>query len=893
MKRPLTPFSARPTMVLLAEPSSLSISLVEILLSKFFRVSVVSTAIEDWEKATSHLKGSLGLDIVLPHNSKLDNPDLVVSVSRAFLKSGHFKNEKKKIETAINFSYKRNAPVFVLLPLESITEEEKRLNDYVAKALAQHKDSVGVIRYGDLLGPRTTYNKHSVLHRLIHDKKERGFDDNKNSIIYPTNTSKLAREVVKDMLSFGAVGKEKALVSEITSAKIFSEKYLGKNLDSLLSLSDKIFFKGSGNIVEIGGISKRLVGESKKWQALTFEESQIRKKKKEENKKKKKKKVFDKKKIGLLLKGVGQKKSALVKSLSKISLSKIKIGDTQLRALYVILVLIISPYILFGVSLLGLSSYVKNIKALDIERAEKSLKFSKSVNEVLLSETSLFSRIPVLSAVVLPIENSGQINNKIVSIGEKYVEIFRSSSKLMSLLFNEEKYNSNEFGHVRLAFKGIYEEMGFVEGELFSESSVAAQMYTSILKKEDLRALRKEALVYEKVFSEIEYLLGFDDELKILLIFQDEKKLRPTGGLITDVAFLIVRNGKFFVSDVFKAKDLDLLNKGQIEPPEAIKNYTGSTTWSFQDANWFSDFATSAEKIEWFVDKQVEESFDGVVSMTHASYLSLMEKLNGKSELDAEVFYDSFEKVGETIRQNNIQENALLLRFMGKLLDEKEILIFVHNERLGEVASDLNWNGEINRLGCLENCYSDFLSVVESDFSEEDVSREIKREMLLKSNIGSKKIERILEITLKNDVKENPDGRGTYSTFIKVVSPADSEFKEVEVLGGKFSNINIVPYVETIKGRAEAGVFVEIPSGESRTIVFRWATRMNLNLDRQGEYSLVVRRQPGVLPYSVDIQQFFESNVSPVFTKEFFLTRNGSYRYNTDLARDFDSRAFW
>ena len=52
----------------------------------------------------------------------------------------------------------------------------------------------------------------------------------------------------------------------------------------------------------------------------------------------------------------------------------------------------------------------------------------------------------------------------------------------------------------------------------------------------------------------------------------------------------------------------------QVAAPEPLRLI--QPVWQLQDANWFPDWPTSAEKIMWFLNKSGAPTFDGVIAVT-------------------------------------------------------------------------------------------------------------------------------------------------------------------------------------------------------------------------------------------------------------------------------------
>ncbi|MCL4387187.1 DUF4012 domain-containing protein [Patescibacteria group bacterium] len=92
------------------------------------------------------------------------------------------------------------------------------------------------------------------------------------------------------------------------------------------------------------------------------------------------------------------------------------------------------------------------------------------------------------------------------------------------------------------------------------------------------------------------FLLGVDSERTYLVLFQNDKELRPTGGFITAYSIAKVRKGKFepvLSDDIY---NLDNKYKPSIEAPQPIIDYIKgpyllSDNLRLRDMNWSPDFS--------------------------------------------------------------------------------------------------------------------------------------------------------------------------------------------------------------------------------------------------------------------------------------------------------------
>ncbi len=129
----------------------------------------------------------------------------------------------------------------------------------------------------------------------------------------------------------------------------------------------------------------------------------------------------------------------------------------------------------------------------------------------------------------------------------------------------------------------------------------------------EFRALVSQALDTTDFLSR---LAGSSGERRYLVLFQNSSELRPTGGFPGSFGVLVFRDGKFssFTADDVYRVDGQL--KELYEPPLQLQHITPN--WAMRDAGWFVDFATSAEKVASFYQKEEGRTVDGVITINPA-----------------------------------------------------------------------------------------------------------------------------------------------------------------------------------------------------------------------------------------------------------------------------------
>lgn len=134
-------------------------------------------------------------------------------------------------------------------------------------------------------------------------------------------------------------------------------------------------------------------------------------------------------------------------------------------------------------------------------------------------------------------------------------------------------------------------------------------------------------------------LLGQPDAKKYLLIFQNDKELRPTGGFITAYAIFNVDKGVISVDTSNDIYTLDNTISGKSKAPAPILKYLANVPlFNLRDSNLSPDFPTSMETFTSMYKKAGDyRKVDGIVALDTGFLVSVMNVL-GDINLDGSSF---------------------------------------------------------------------------------------------------------------------------------------------------------------------------------------------------------------------------------------------------------------
>jgi hypothetical protein len=140
-------------------------------------------------------------------------------------------------------------------------------------------------------------------------------------------------------------------------------------------------------------------------------------------------------------------------------------------------------------------------------------------------------------------------------------------------------------------------------------------------------------------------LLGYPTEKRYLVIFQNDKELRPTGGFMTAYAQFRFVNGKAILekSDDIYALD-NALTKKYPAPPEILTYLPGVSNLNIRDSNLSPDFKLSMQQFEsMYGNTSGHEKIDGILTMdTHVLVEAL--KILGPIGANGRVFSADIDK---------------------------------------------------------------------------------------------------------------------------------------------------------------------------------------------------------------------------------------------------------
>jgi hypothetical protein len=858
--------------ILFSDPNFLALNILETLLSKNCRISIVSDDKPRWRERTEHLVNSSRVSLIGTDEYKKLNNFTYAVFCGGFINKESATTDFKKFISNKNFGDAKTLAVF---PFETFSLK--------TSSKISISNNAGIVYSGDLMGPRIDLESNLLLPSLINEMvTKRTVTLGVGEIFYPVFIADAAKTIVKWLLSFGPYGKDTFLLGRQISSGDFWKQNL-KSFPDLKVLYDTNietrFVPKGYEIVVLNSNLNICLNETYRW---------------------------------LIQEGI-KPKAQLKAKIGKPS--KFRFLRPLLLPIFLILFF---PLITTVISVASLYLSYRQFLSENIAGAENLTLFAKTVFVIGKEESNILSYIPVLGSVYketsyisLTGETVADLSVNIIPLAENGRQIF---SRILGTGIYDVKTPSIQ---IESGLNYIYQQISFFQVKTQSSADGGTYSAKQILQLVDFDKLKIISQEGSVLASGLPSILGQDTSKNYLILFENNMELRPTGGFIGSYGVANFGGGKLnglSINDIYSA---DGQLKGHVEPPSPIKNYLGEASWWFRDSNWNPDFSTSAERAEWFLNKEMDQQVDGVIAVDLEPIKNILsytgpvflpdynltitsENLYEKTqeEAQANTFAGSRQKASfltalsrtliTEVSKMNSKDRILVLRAIYESLAGRRIQVYLHDQNLADAIDKLDWDGKIQTYSFGDGCYSDFFGDVEANVGVNKSNYFVKRKIDFNVSVDSQKITRYLTVNLANAANPSLGPSGIYKSYVRIMIPSDSNLIGVKSVTGQ-TETNLLPEITQEKGRQEVGVYIEVTPNSSESLVFKWQNDLPQN--SIGSYGLFVRKQAGVDadPMSIEFTGAGKVQGSPTFS----LTKGGTYTYNTNLAHDFFARLSW
>lgn len=762
-----------------------------------------------------------------------------------------------------------------------VKKGEKFVIDSELKNLISINQNLGVLLIPEMLGKDVPFNESNISHDLIMQSvlSERIKIRSDSQLINTISIGKLADRIVHDTFSFGISGEMISIIGPRKSKKTFAVKYLNINESNI------IFTKDESDTTELYSSSSVQIDFSLRLAVkntrdhfvettdIKVEESllppEVKKERYEE-------------KINLKRKVV---------RFWKLLLALVVVSFTPIYlTLISLLLLFVSFQTMFSNNKLSSQLIVKSMQTANLGR---NLSFG---NNFIYDTANIVFEVSSLS-------HEGIV---LVNMGKDFV------SKIM----DDNLYDlSVESNNISASLDKIHTNISFLQSDINELDGFVGEYLRNKLLRRSIDIGEYKTKIYEvkNLFSRISILLGSEKPKKYLILFQNNMELRPTGGFIGSFGLVTFDKGRMseiVVNDVYMA---DGQLKGHVDPPEPIRKYLGEGGWTLRDSNWDPNFPVSATKAEWFLEKEINETVDGVIAID-LNFVKRLVAITGpinlpefnlvvdsnnlytliQSEVESEFFPGSIKKATiltslskSLIDEIKSLEGSKYLAFFSELyesLERRYIQVYLHDENAQEAIKKLGYSGETELVtDCGLRCFKDSYALIDANLGVNKSNFFIERSHELNLSISKEFIGHELLVNYKNTASPAIGNMGVYKNYARVLLPANAKIGGVR-LYDSFGGYKELEYdlVDT-DGRREVGFLVEVLPGTEKKLQVVWNIE-DTKLELGGQFDLKVIKQAGTEADSLTVN---------IRSTDLTLTGRSVSSYNTNLARDFKTRLFF
>lgn len=398
---------------------------------------------------------------------------------------------------------------------------------------------------------------------------------------------------------------------------------------------------------------------------------------------------------------------------------------------------------------------------------------------------------------------------------------------------------------------------------------------------------------FYNVIDTLPYLLGFEGRRTYLVLFQNNKELRPGGGFIGSYGLATVDKGRingFSIHDVY---DADGQLKGHVEPPFAVRRYLTSPHWYLRDSNFDIDFASAASSSAFFLKEETGDIVDGVIGIDVSFVKNIISKIGPlqlpdyKKTITEDNFYLLAQKNAEKqffpgstqkkdflrsvygaiqfdlATRKNIPYFSLLEEVFNSI-EEKHVLFAFSNPAIHNVFAVNGFSSSLwdNRKE-EKNNLNDFLGISESNFGGNKANYFIQRTIEQNEKIDeSGTVSSTVTINYAN--KSNDWPGGDYKNYLRIILPFQSELLSVSIDGEKRTIVPAITdpliyekelfriseelEVETTEeyGKTVFGFFVVVSTQSKKTVTISYKLSKKMAFDESlFSYNHKVFKQQG------------------------------------------------
>lgn len=589
------------------------------------------------------------------------------------------------------------------------------------------------------------------------------------------------------------------------------------------------------------------------------------------------------------------KKKSLIGWFEPITL-KLKKNFTKYLIILIVLIhfLFLMPLILSGILL------YRNIS---LDTSDAVFQFGKKLYQIVRPTYLLFS-------LALPIDNIIDAEEKSIYILKTNSEEETNVANILELIFQKNK-SDEEKNILDLRIRKLAEDIDNIETDLnFILEKIPSNI--GFLKESE-----KKLESYSNLLANLKRLIPFlgkilgKGEKKYLLLFANNRELRPGGGFIGSFAVMIFRDSTFADFKIYDVYDADGQLVEHVEPPEPIRRFLNQPNWFLRDSAFSPDFLENYVQAKYFLEKEMKFSdFSGALLLTTSAIENIIEPFDevflpdfnefvNKENfyIKAQIYSEKDFFPGSTKKKNFLASltRQILLNInktstkdiglaLKKSLDEKQMVMIFEDSEIQKVLDSFYWSGRVIYPRCPTaalNCIPDFIFPIDANLGVNKANFFINRTMDLEINIDSDGvINHKFSIQFKNDSTEGIFPGGTYKNYFQLYLPKNAVITTITKDGTLVED-----YTEKNEEFKKIGFFLEIKPKNILDLIVKYKLPDTV-LKGNNYYQLVIQKQIGSSNSDLSLRFNLTKNIHLINQNFSALVKDNQILYNTSLSAD-------
>jgi len=359
--------------------------------------------------------------------------------------------------------------------------------------------------------------------------------------------------------------------------------------------------------------------------------------------------------------------------------------------------------------------------------------------------------------------------------------------------------------------------------------------------------------------------LGSDGTKKYLILFQNDKELRPTGGFWTAYAILTLEDGRIVGMAQGDMYFLDIDKRaGEYPPaPAVVKKYLKLDDWFIRDTNLSPDYKESVETMKTFWARVPDvPAVDGVIALDTQFVQGLLEVLGEISipgydesftsenvvyqlELYANLLGSQLEKRGgrknilgvlmqEVVSKTfalPMNEYDSLLSKVWQLARRKHLLLYFEGPEEQRLAEHFNLAGRI------EDYEGDYLHVNDANFGGRKANWYVTEAVTQEVKISRDRVVKTVTIDYDNTGEYHSEWNTGYRDYVRIYVPAGAQLLE-----SSGSQDPVQTFEDLNKTVFSAFMAVNPLQTAQLQIKYEFPREVAV---QDGRYRLLIQKQPG------------------------------------------------